>query len=427
MKIALQSPARKMMFLGASLALAAVYIGSVGRDFLANHFSQNLDLASLRMAARLAPGNAEYQYRLGRYFLQTHAAETAAQFFQSATALNPHNAAYWLELSRTYRQLANREQLNDALQHAIAADPSTPDVAWDTANFYWALGETDEALREFRFVLQHDPYLPPEALERCWQISPDVDLLLRDVIPANAEVYSAFLDFLISKNQPDAAAKVWAQMVQLHQPVETRYIFDYVRYLVERREVDLAYEAWRQAASLSDLSAYQSSAENLVINGDFSLPVLNGGFDWLYEKSSDVALALDPSELHSGHRSLSIIFDSRGIEDAGIRQLIPVEPNRKYEFSAYFKSEGLEGAGAPRFLLEDQFNGAHYFASEELKDADLWRQIEGTFSTGPDAKLVVLRIGRVPAGNAIRGKLWIGGVRLIQRHLAQEQTIAGGQ
>jgi hypothetical protein len=216
-------------------------------------------------------------------------------------------------------------------------------------------------------------------------------------------------------------------MVKFQHPVETQHVFNYVRYLVDRRDVAYARQAWQQAASLSDLSGYQASPENLVVNGDFSLPVLNGGFDWLYEKSSDVALALDPSELHSGHRSLSIIFDSRGIEDAGIRQLIPVEPNRKYEFSAYFKSEGLEGAGGPRFLLEDQFNGAHYFASEELKDADLWRQIEGTFSTGPDAKLLVLRIGRVPAGNAIRGKLWIGGVRLVERHLAQEQTMAGGQ
>jgi hypothetical protein len=164
-----------------------------------------------------------------------------------------------------------------------------------------------------------------------------------------------------------------------------------------------------------------------VVNGDFSLPVLNGGFDWLYEKSSDVALALDPTESHSGHRSLSIIFDSRGMEDAGIRQLIPVEPHTEYEFSAYFKSEDIQGAGGPRFLLEDHFTRANYFASEELKDANVWKQVTGTFSTGPDTTLLVLRIQRVPAGNAIRGKLWIGGVRLAQLHLTREQTVAGGQ
>jgi len=428
MRIALQSPARKILFLGACLALSLAYVALVARAFLADRFSQKLDLASLRVAARLEPGNADYQYRLGHYFLQTqHEPETAARFFETAIALNPHNAGYWLELSRTYRRLANTNQQKDALQHAIAADPSTPDVAWEAANFYWALGEEDKALREFRVVLESDPYLPAAALDRCWRIRPDVETLLREVVPHKADVYSLFLDFLISRNESAAAARVWTQMVQFQHPVETRYVFDYVKYLIDRREVAQAHQAWRRAASLCDLSEYQSSPENLVVNGDFGLPVLNGGFDWQYEKSPDVLLALDPTEAHSGHRSLSIVFDSRGIEDAGIRQLIPVEPNTEYDFSAYFKSEGLEGAGGPRFLLEDRFTGANYFASEDLKDADFWKQVKGTFGTGPDTKLLVLRIERVPAGNAIRGKLWIGGVHLAQRHLAAEPTTVGGQ
>jgi tetratricopeptide (TPR) repeat protein len=428
MKIALQSPVRRIIFLAACLALTAFYIGLVARQFLADRFAQRLDLASLQMAAKLEPGNAEYQYRLGHYFLQTQdEPEAAAQFLKSAAKLNPHNASYWLELSRTYRRMANGDQQEDALQHAMTADRSTPDVAWDAANFYWALGKTDKALQEFRVVLENDPYLPPAALERCWRIKPDVEILLRDVVPHNAEVYATFLDFLIAKNEAGSASRVWNQIVQLQRPVETRHVFDYVRYLINRREVAQAHQAWREAANICDLSGYQPSPANLVVNGDFSLPVLNGGFDWLYEKSSDVLLALDPTESHAGHRSLSIVFDSHGMEDAGIWQLVPVEPNTEYDFSAYFKSEGMQGAGGPSFLLEDHFTRANYFASEELKDADTWKQVTGTFRTGPDTKLLVLRIQRVPPGNAIRGKLWISGVRLAPSHLAQEQTMAGGQ
>jgi len=428
MQIALHSPARKIIFLGACLSLTAVYVGLTARAFVADRLSQQLDFASLQMAARLAPGNAEYQYRLGRYFLQTQdSPETAEPFLKSAVALNSHNASYWFELSRAYQRLASPDQQKDALQHAIAADPSTPDVAWDAANLYWSWGETDRALQEFRVVLENDPYLPAAALDRCWRIKPDVNALLQDVVPPRADTYSTFLDFLISRNEPAAAASVWTQIVQIQQPIEMRYVFDYVRYLIERREVGQAHQAWRQAASLCDLLGYQPSPENLVVNGDFSQPVLNGGFDWRYEKLSDVSLALDPTESHSGHRSLSIIFDSRGIEDAGIRQLVPVEPNTKYEFSAYFKSEGPEGAGGPRFLLQDQFTATDYFASEELKDADFWKQVSGTFNTGPNTKLLILRIQRVPAGNAIRGKLWIDGVRLAKVHPAQEQPAEVGR
>jgi len=423
MQIALQSPARKAVFLGACLLLAAAYLGLIIMQFLAAYFSEKLDLASLQQAARLQPANADYQYRLGRYFLLAQQEPAAsAKFYRSAVALNPHKAAYWFDLSKAYLLLGNSALQKNALEHAILADPATPDVAWQAANLYWIQGETDQALKEFRVVLENDPYLPPAALEQCWRIRPDADALLRNVVPRNSVVYSTFLEFLISKKETSAAAKVWEQMARLQQPVEKRYVFDYVRHLIFQRDVEQSRLVWRQASGLSGLSEYQPSPENLVVNGDFTLPVLNGGFDWLYEqKSPDVTLALDAAEPHFGQRSLSIAFDSRGIEDAGIRQLIPVEPNARYEFSAYFKAEDIEGAGGPRFVIQDRFTDTPYYASDELKDAAFWKQVGGTFNTGPDTKLLLLRVQRDPAGSAIRGQLWIDGIRLVQKPLEGSQ------
>lgn len=427
MTIAIRSPVRKTIFLATCLTFTTVYIGFVVRGFVADYFSNKLDLGSLRKAAAMEPENADYQYRLANYFLQTQQAPgMAIPFIKSATALNPYDAGYWLDLSRTYGRLNEGDRQKDALQHATAADPSNPSVAWDAANFYWSLGEKDKALHEFRVVVENDPYLSTAALEACWRIKPNVKALLRDVMPRNQDAYSTFLEVLISKNEPDAAATVWNDMVELHHPVDRRYVFEYVRYLINRRQIEEARQVWRQSASPCDLFEYQPSPQNRVVNGDFSLPVLNAGFDWTYEKSSDVSLALDQTESHAGHRSLSIVFDSHGIEDAGIRQLIPVEPNTEYDFSAYFKTQSLEGAGGPRFLLEDGFSEISYFASEELKDADVWKQVEGTFSTGVDTNLLVLRVQRVPVGNAIRGKLWISDIHLAPRSPAQH-SIAGGQ
>jgi tetratricopeptide (TPR) repeat protein len=427
MQIALASLTRKVIFMGGCLAITVASVGLSVRAFLADHYSQKLDLASLQLAARLEPGNAEYQYRIGQYFLQTQdSPSVAGSFLRSAVSLNPHNATYWFALSRMYQRLANLSEQKDALQHAIAVDPSTPGVAWEAANFYWSMGETDKALREFRVDLAND-YLPTETLDRCWRIKPDVNALLRDVVPARADVYSEFLDFLVARNEEKAAAVVWAQMVRLRESVEMRHVFTYVQYLIEHRKAAEAHQAWRDAAALCNLRAYQTSPANLVVNGDFSEPVLNGGFDWQYDKLTDVSLALDPVESHSGHRSLAIVFDSRGLEDAGIRQTVAVEPNTKYEFSAYFKAENLEGAGGPRFLLQDQYTAANYFASDELKDSDFWKQVGGTFTTGPQTKLLLLRVQRVPPGDAIRGKLWIDGVRLTQGTPEQDDSAEVGQ
>jgi hypothetical protein len=232
------------------------------------------------------------------------------------------------------------------------------------------------------------------------------------VIPPAANVYSTFLDFLISRNQPAAAASVWSRIVELHQAVESRYVFDYIRYLIAERDVAQARRVWQQAAAICEISNYQPSPVNLVVNGDFSLPLLNAGFDWLHEKPPGISFALDPTESHLGARSLLISFAGATIEDVGIQQLVPVEPNTRYDFSAWFKAPHMEGAGGAKFSVRDFYSGTSFFLSDDLKNAEVWKPASGTFTTGPDTKLLVIDLRRIPAGSPIRGNLWIGSVHL---------------
>src|SRR5580658_8686907 len=99
-----------------------------------------------------------------------------------------------------------------ALEQAIEADPTTPDVAWEAANFFLVQGETEKALREFRVVLQNEPTLAAPAIQFCWRIDPDVDSLLRDVVPPRSEAYLAFLYLLMRQQETAGTAKVWAAM-----------------------------------------------------------------------------------------------------------------------------------------------------------------------------------------------------------------------
>jgi tetratricopeptide (TPR) repeat protein len=411
-----QSQLRKNLFMGACMLAAAVYISLASLQYLAAYFSQKPDLVSLQRAAGLQPGNAEYRYHVGRYlWLFQLSPQQALESYRASVTLNPHKARYWLDLAEVYRNMGNSSEQKAALENAINSDPKTPDVAWEAANFYLVQGETERALREFHVVLENDLSLAPAALQLCLRVSPGVETLLQQVIPPSPPVYFALLDILMAKKQTADAAKVWDQLAKLRQPLETRRVFEYLRFLISQKETDQARRVWQDASSLCGLSAYQPSSENLVVNGDFSLEVLNGGFDWLYQKLPNVSLSLDPTQFHTGHRSLLIVFDGRGVEDAGIRQLLPVDSNASYEFSAYFKSEVIQGAGGPRFVIQDLYNNTVYLASDELKDADFWKQVGGTFTTGPTTKMLVLRVQRVPPGSPIRGKLWIDGVRLIPK------------
>jgi tetratricopeptide (TPR) repeat protein len=413
MQISVRTDGKRAAFKIALLTVLGLYIGLATRELLANWLASRGTLSSLRTASRLAPGNADYRYRLGRYYELIARDETAAiSQFSAAVGLNPHNARYWLDLAEAYQVTGNAEQQVRAVEQAIAAAPTDPDVAWYSANLYIALGQPERALRELRVVLESSPERMGPALTLCWRLNQDVHSLLQGVLPPRADVYSTFLDFLMARSRSEDSLAVWDGLVALGQPISMQKAFDYIRYLILQRLPEDATHVWWQAASRNGDAAYLPSSNNLLVNGDFSLDVLNGGFDWQYHKQQGVTLTLDPVENHTGHRSLSIAFDGPGMVDAGIAQIIFVHPNTTYEFSAYYKNAEIEGAGGPHFALQDLYDGTTFFQSEVLKEAPDWRQVSGRFTTVAETKLLVLRIRRLPESSPIRGKLWLSDFRL---------------
>jgi tetratricopeptide (TPR) repeat protein len=414
MELQLHSTPRKRIVALAAAALCSVYVLVAGRLFVASLYGGKAEFAALRQAARLDPWNADYRNNLGRYYaLAARDPAASLEPYRAALQLNPHSARYWFDLASAYQVLGDVPQQTRALEHAIDADPTTPDVAWEAANLYLVQGEDRKALREFRVVLENEPNLAPAAIQLCWRIQPDAAALLRDVVPVRSEAYVAFLDLLMRKQETAGAAKVWAAMVASPQPFELRYANEYLEYLLNHHEVEQARLVWRQAAPRFGFSGYLPSERNLIVNGDFSLDVLNGGFDWRYEKQPSVTLTLDPSDFHGGHRSLLITFDGPGVVDAGIRQFVVVQPDTRYQFSAYYKNGEIEGAGGPHFTIQDFYTRAIYYDSDDLKEAGFWKSASGDFTTGADSKLLVLHVRRVPEGSPIRGKLWVDDFRLV--------------
>lgn len=413
MQSLLRHPAKRLAAVAALSFAAVVYLVLTATLFLAAHLSAGPDPARLQRAARLDPGNAEYPYRLGRYeLLAAQSPQAAIPWLEKATRLNPHSAKYWLDLAIARQSVGDTDSERPALERALAADPRTPDVAWQAANLYLAQGSSDDAMREFRVVMENDTYRTAEALSLCWKMHPDIDSLLANVVPPNA--YDSFLEILLSKDESAAAAKVWDKIFSAQQPLDRPVLFGYMRYLIAHQDALQASTVWQQAANLSGLAAYQPSSENLLINGDFSMPVLNGGFDWMHQPVTGVSLALDPNDAHSSSQSLRIIFEGPGIYDAGIRQLVPVEPNTTYEFSGFYKAEDMDGAGGPRFAIQDLYRETHLYMSDDLRNSDFWRKTGGIFTTGPETRLIVLRIARLPEGSPIKGKLWIDGLQLVR-------------
>ncbi len=393
-----------------SLAAASGYMALASLQYLAYRLAGKTDVQSLQLASHLEPFNAEYQYKLGQTLTFMQRLPEAVEAFGNATTLNSHNSTFWLRLASAEGSVGQAQFQRQALQRAVAVNPKNYQVAWEAGNSYLVEGDLHSSLREFRTTLESGSSLSGDVIPLCWKAMPDVDVLLHEAIPPAMK--SSFLEFLVAKGEGVPAAKVWAQIVKFGTPTTLRDVSDYVRYLIGQHEPARAREVWEQAGPLCDLRAYQPSPNNLVVNGDFRLNVLNAGFDWTYQKRPDVSLEIDPTQSHLGQRSLRVSYDSRLLDDTGIYQLIPVQSNTIYHFSAYFKTQHLEGAGGPELVLQDFYTQRPFFESADLKDSNDWKQVSGDFETLADTGLLLLEIKRVPPGSAIRGQLWIDGVSL---------------
>ena len=403
-----------MLTLALGIAAAALYLGLATRNFLAFHFSGSSDLRRLQLALRLAPDNAEYHDALGRVLYARGDLPRAFEQYRIATSLNPHDAQFWINLSSLEPMFAGDVGQATAMDRAVQADPRNPLVAFDAADFFLVRGETGKALREFRVLIEGDSTQAYNALQHCLHIA-DVDTILKESVPPQPAAYLAFIDLLTTKNDSAGALKAWEALVRLGHPLDTSRALPYVDYLISHRDIAHAVQAWNETISLNNLPSYVTGGDNLIVNSGFDSDILNGGFDWRYRRHANVEVALDPSNFHAGHRSLAITFDGPGISDTGIFQLIPVSPGAEYEFSAYFKSDKMDGAGGPHLALQDAYTGVDLFQTDELKNSDVWKEVSGDFTTPLDAQLVALRLVRIPPDSPIRGKLWLDNFRLVKK------------
>jgi tetratricopeptide (TPR) repeat protein len=411
----------RWQFALAVAVLSCIYLFLTGKEFAASVFASQAELPKLQRAVRLSPGNADYRHRLGRYLTFVAGDNSSAiDSLRSAVALNPYDARYWFDLAGAYHVNGDAAGQRSALERALQAEPTAPDVAWEAANLFLTQGDEDRALREFSVVIANDNSLADASLRNCWRVRPDADALLRDVVPPRPEPVIAFLHLMMTKQEIEGSIKAWDRLAQLHEKFPNRIAFEYVNYLIAARRPDAAMSAWEKSADLLGLSAYLPTDDNLVVNGNFGLDILNGGFDWTYVDRTGVKPLLDSSAFHQGHRSLSLTFEGPGINDAGVSQLIPVRGPATYDFSAYYKSADFEGAGGAEILLRDAYTGTILFASDPLTNADFWKEVHSKVTIPSSTTLLRLAIERFPAGSPIRGKLWLDDFELSLEDSAED-------
>jgi tetratricopeptide (TPR) repeat protein len=410
MQIILQSSSHKLFGKILCLLLVLAYIGITVRDSVAYRLAASQQHHAIEQAVALDPSNADYRDRLGSYFMfSEQRADLAIPQYKSAVALNPHHVDYWMDLASAYASTGGSEQQELALERAVEVEPNTPQISWEVGNAFLNRGDLPKAFRVFRPLLQTDSPQIEATLQICWHATHNIEMM-KNVLPPTPTGNLEFLRLLIVEGETDAAEKIWSQLVALQQPFDPQLAAPYLEYLLAQHDVGRAHTTWNDLGRINPrFRPYLPSASNLVVNGGFEEKIFNMGFDWRYVVEPQAALALDTEQFHGGSRSISITFNCQAVVDTGLSQFIAVDANTRYNFSAYVKTDYIFAAHGPQFVISEARTQNPLLHAEELLGTASWRQINGSFKTGPVTDLVSLKIMRA-GPEPITGRLWVDDV-----------------
>jgi len=416
------TPVLRWLVLAGVLAVSALLVFASCRHAIAEHWAGSADPSHWLRAAQLEPANAENWYRLGRYRqldFENSDLSQATAYYQRATQVDPGPARYWLDLAETYETTGHLAQAEDTFRKAQQAYPISADVAWRLGNFLLRQGREQEAFQQIHKAVSVDPKLTPLAVSLCWRSTQDIDLILRAALPAEPEVDWDAIQFFLDQTQPDAAFAVWKRLMTEQPSFPISKAFRLLDQLIETGRADDTLIVWQQALSVAGITPTTGPPHSLIWDGGFEGQLLNGGLAWRYRPEAGFQMDLDEGTVHSGSRSLRVFFDgSQNVDFGHLWQYVVVQPNTRYSFSAYLRTEDLTTDSGIRFeITEANPRSEQRVMTPGAAGTQPWSLDEITFTTGPTTRLLQVTLRRTPSTellvNKIRGTAWVDDVAFV--------------
>jgi Tetratricopeptide repeat len=402
-----------------ALALAACLAQAV-RQTAATAIAKRNTPEALRRAERWDPSGPEIPARLARALAAQGAGgdpEEIAGGFHAATRLGPHRAENWAALGDALEVAGNAPGAKQAYQRALALYPRSPAFNWQFANFLIRQGDTAEAAAALQRAIEGDPGLRMGAFDLAWRAGMPAPQILK-IVPARRDDRAAYLDYLTENGRLDAAADVWRELVESPAAFDEDAAFRYFDALLAAHRVDELTSMWAQLARHDPQRIHwRPDAKERITNGGFDAPLTGGGFGWRVPAVVGADASLDSVVYHDAAPSLCVHFDgTHNLNFGQVAQYAAVEPHTKYDFTAYARTEGITTDSGPLLAVYDPLDhAALWVETPMLIGTTSWQELELTFRTGPETRIVVVQALRRPSekfDDLIGGTMWLDDVSL---------------
>ncbi|HXW54711.1 MAG TPA: tetratricopeptide repeat protein [Candidatus Cybelea sp.] len=376
------------------------------------YFHQNTPPAVER-AAQWDPENAQYAdvlANLAHFYSANPDPSQIVALCEKAVRLSPHDAHYWADLGSAYDWAGRPDDAQRAFERSLSLFPNSPEINWRLANFYARTNRADDALPLLRRALVAGGVDDRQVFALVSRSGLNNQTVMTRMLPPDGALLVDYLDFQVDSGRLDRAGEVWDRLLRSGLPFRIADAFPYFDALVRAKNADAASRVWDGLGRRFPAELAPRTADgNLITDGDFELPILNGGFDWRVNPVRGAAVRIEPGRAGGGGL-LRIDFDGRGnLEYGDVLQLVPVRPSTHYVFSAEVRAQGITTDSGPRFELVD---ADAVQVTEDLIGTSGWSLRRIGLRTGPLTRLLWVRIAR-PASHKLDDK--ISGTFLVRR------------
>lgn len=319
------------------------------------------------------------------------------------------NPFRWCDLGDGLVQAGDLAEAEACFREALRRSPGSPQVILRAANFYYAAGNTAEALRLCSQVLRRVPDFDEAIFSLYLRLGGGTPGIVALGIGGNPRAAAAYVTYVATRGLHEEGARLFRE-------------FHPRGWIPPVGALELAHALQRggqldQAAEVLSTVTPGFRRANWVFNGDFESPWSDRAFDWTRTESPGLRIGLDPEVAHTGKQSLRLCFTGApDVEFHPVAQQVALSPGR-YEIAASVRTDGLHLREGIRLHIADIADPSRLdLWTEPIGGPGGWASITVSFRIAAvAARLINVEFVRLPSmgfDHRLEGTAWIDAVRI---------------
>lgn len=292
------------------------------------------------------------------------------------------------------------------------------EVNWALANVLLRRGRLIESLPAFRSATRNREDLLPMTFDLLWQASDQDPGILKRMASGYSQIELSLVQFFLDKSLPNEALATF-RSVDRTARVNSNKSSAFLNSLIQTGQLDTARRLWLDLIPPETVKA-GLNGDSLIWNGSFEKEIERNHphFEWAVNSTEFARVGLDTKYARTGSRSVKVSFTGRDTTmlRSELRQLVAVQPGKRYRLECFAKAYDLITPEGPRLALINQQNVLAQSVPVEICKSE-WQQLTVDF-TAPDGAgpiyVAIVRIPKFSYDDPTRGAIWFDDFSLIE-------------